>query len=677
MMQKEYLLKTNIVLALLFMMNHPLVSATELTDLNGGHNTVNLTETVTVPVGQSADNASVVTNDGTIIISRNGSLHNNNTITNNNAVYSYFGYIYNNANKIIINNATGTIDNPNGTIVNAGLIQNLGGQIKVSGTGAIENYGTIINDVTGVILNHCATIDNYNSITNRGTITNESIGSFIGTINDYGTINNTGTITGTGPIYINDKGKLINSGTITAAGIVVNNGGAFENNAGGAIGTLVLQTGGELIYKDGVVSNVTSFGGAINLYNNDAGNIISLGLANFSGTATAIVNTDINSNCGDSLFLHTVSTPSTLNVSVGYDRELENITAATTITNTGYNIVSTTTPNNLTVVGKKSEYGPYAITPLLNTSGQNTVYSGFSVNASSNTVGAAASGLRQGQMVQVSMNHLRKRLGELRNDGSGENGAWARTYGGEINTNKYGRNESGYSGLQVGYDKKQDSPSGEKFTGGAISYTTSKDSFDTGSGNSYDTDFALYQTWVRKDGHYTDLILKHGWLESKYSMTDLSGTYSSADYNTQTDSISAEYGYRKQLGSNWYIEPQTELTYAHINAVNYATSSGMNVVQDGIDRLIWRNGIGLGRKLNNGNHIYASLSALHEFKGEAQIRANSFKYNETMDGTWGEFILGIDGKLSGHSSGYMNVEKLFGGDVGSNWQYNMGCRFTF
>ena len=158
------------------MTNHPLVSATELTDLNGGHNTVNTGDTVTVLPGQSAGNASVMTNDGTIIIGKNGSLHNNNMITNNKDVYSYFGYIYNNTNKIIINNATGTIDNPNGTIVNAGVIQNLGGKINVSGTGGIENYGPIINDVTGVILNHCATIDNYNSITNRGTITNEDIG---------------------------------------------------------------------------------------------------------------------------------------------------------------------------------------------------------------------------------------------------------------------------------------------------------------------------------------------------------------------------------------------------------------------------------------------------------------------------------------------------------------------
>ncbi|MGL5270631.1 MAG: autotransporter outer membrane beta-barrel domain-containing protein [Selenomonadaceae bacterium] len=672
-MQKGYLLKTNIILALLFMTNHPLVSATELTDINGGHNTVNTGDTVTVLPGQSAGNASVMTNDGTIIIGKNGSLHNNNMITNNKDVYSYFGYIYNNTNKIIINNATGTIDNPNGTIVNAGVIQNLGGKINVSGTGGIENYGTIINDVTGVILNHCATIDNYNSITNRGTITNESTGSFIGTINDYGTINNTGTITGTGSIYINDKGTLINSGTITATGIVVNNGGTFENDAGGTMDTLALNPGGKLNYTGGTVTNLTSSGGTIDLYNNNSSSFRNLTLTSFSGTATAIVHTDIANNTGDHVSISSVTSPSTLNVSVGYDPALTNISAATTIANSGYNLVSASS-GTLSVAGKTSEYGAYAVTPQISSSG---TYTGFSVGASTNTVGAAASGLRQGQMVQVSMNHLRKRLGELRNDGSGENGAWVRTYGGEINTNKCGRNDSNYSGLQAGYDKKQNSSSGAKFTGGAISYTTSKDSFETGSGNSYDTDFALYQSWVRKDGHYTDLILKHGWLESKYSMTDLSGTYSSADYNTQTDSISAEYGYRKQLNAAWYIEPQTEMTYAHIGGASYATSSGMNVVQDGIDRLIWRNGIGLGRTLNNGNHIYASLSALHEFKGEEQIRANSFKYNETMDGTWGEFILGVDAKLSGHSSGYMNVEKLFGGDVGSNWQYNMGCRFTF
>ena len=68
---------------------------------------------------------------------------------------------------------------------------------------------------------------------------------------------------------------------------------------------------------------------------------------------------------------------------------------------------------------------------------------------------------------------------------------------------------------------------------------------------------------------------------------------------------------------------------------------------------------------------------LHEFKGEENIKASSLNYTQDQSGSWGEFILGVDAKLSDHSTGYANVEKLFGKDVNSNWQYNAGCRFIF
>ncbi|WP_019878311.1 autotransporter outer membrane beta-barrel domain-containing protein [Succinispira mobilis] len=40
-------------------------------------------------------------------------------------------------------------------------------------------------------------------------------------------------------------------------------------------------------------------------------------------------------------------------------------------------------------------------------------------------------------------------------------------------------------------------------------------------------------------------------------------------------------------------------------------------------------------------------------------------------------MLGVTGKINDNSEGYLNVEKLFGGDVSSNWQINIGCRYSF
>ncbi|WP_245867350.1 autotransporter outer membrane beta-barrel domain-containing protein [Sporomusa silvacetica] len=256
-------------------------------------------------------------------------------------------------------------------------------------------------------------------------------------------------------------------------------------------------------------------------------------------------------------------------------------------------------------------------------------------------------------------------------------GVWTRLYTGNVSNTKYSEVESDYKGIQLGYDTGKQVSDGKIYTGGALSYTTADNSFTRGSGDSKAFDVALYKTWIGKDGHYYDIIAKHGRLTNDYHVTDLSDNYSTADYKTWTSSLSAEYGYRQQLKNGWYLEPQGELTYAHINGVDYTTSSGMNVSQNGINSLTGRLGLGIGKQLTNGNHLYSSLSVLHEFNGKENIQADTLAYSQDMGGTWYEFILGMTAKLSDHSNGYFNVEKLFGGDVRSNWQVNAGCRWSF
>ena len=358
-MRNKYLLKTNIMLALLFMMNHPLVSADEL---NGGSD---------IAAGSTVTNTS-----GAAAVSR--------SLNNNGELYNY-GIIYN----------YGTLNN-NGVLYNGGTLNN---NITLNSNGRLDNTGTL---------------NNYR------------------TLNINGTLNNYSSISGTGAVNINAQGTLINQGTITNTGMVINKGGTFKNFAGGSIGTLVVNVGGtlavldgtvssatnsgtanisggtitdlnllggELIYTGGTVTNLTSSGGTINLYTNNTSSFTNLALASFSGSATAIVHTDIANNTGDRFTISSVTSPSTLTLAVGYDPALSGITSAKTISNTGYSIVSSTLAN-LAVSARTSEYGAYAITPLISSSG---TFTGFSVDASTNTVGAASAGIRQGQMVQVSM----------------------------------------------------------------------------------------------------------------------------------------------------------------------------------------------------------------------------------------------------------------------------------
>ncbi|MBP2637092.1 MAG: prn 1 [Firmicutes bacterium] len=384
--------------------------------------------------------------------------------------------------------------------------------------------------------------------------------------------------------------------------------------------------------------------------------------------------TNLADNTGDMVATGTLNSAANLKVGVTYDRSLSTITQPTTLYATSYTPVSASAgANNLTVTGVTTDSGAFSLMPTFS----GTSLTSLTVGVGSNTKAAASSASSQSNMLQTSINHLRKRLGDLRDAPETEDGIWARIYSGEVSNDKYTSVESAYKGMQLGYDKSREVKDGRTYTGGAVSYTEADNSFYRGSGESKNSDLALYQTWVGNDGHYYDLIAKHGRLASDYHVTDLSNNYSTADYHTRTSSLSAEYGYRKQLKDGWYLEPQVELTYGHINGVNYTTSTGMSVKQDGIDHLIGRMGLGLGKKLTTGANLYTSLSVLHEFNGDENIKADTLTYSQDMGGTWCEFILGASGKLSKHSTGYVNLEKLFGGDVSSGWQFNAGCRWSF
>ncbi|WP_169717608.1 hypothetical protein SPSIL_001180 [Sporomusa silvacetica DSM 10669] len=472
------------------------------------------------------------------------------------------------------------------------------------------------------------------------------------------------------------QGNVVTSGSGTVKLTLANNAvwqPVYDNRNGtitynSSLYSATLNTINALDLSGGIVDLTWDAASRTSSYRN-------LAITTLSGTGgTFTINTDVANNTGDTITIGTLSSVSNLKVAVNYDSSLAAITQPTTLYSSSYTPISVTNGgSNLTVTGVTTDNGAYSITPTFS----GTTLTSLAVGVGSNTKAAASSASGQATMMQTSVNHLRKRLGDLRNAPEKEDGIWARVYSGDLTNNKYTPVESDYKGIQVGYDKSRQTSDGRIYTGGAVSYTKADNSFYRGSGDSKVNDVALYQTWLGKDGHYYDIIAKHGRLSSNYHVTDLSNNYSTADYSTGTDSLSVEYGYKKQLANGWYLEPQTELTFGHFNSVNYTTSSGLKVKQDSLTSLIGRIGLGAGKKLNNATQLYTSLSVLHEFKGEQNIKADNLNYNQDLSGTWYEFILGASAKLSDHSNGYINVEKLFGGDVSSNWQVNAGCRWSF
>ncbi len=271
-------------------------------------------------------------------------------------------------------------------------------------------------------------------------------------------------------------------------------------------------------------------------------------------------------------------------------------------------------------------------------------------------------------------NDMNKRLGELR-DSKGEHGAWARMARGE---SKYGAQnvKNQYNYYQVGYDEKLSSNS-DWTVGVALTRTEGTSTFTNGSAENKHTGVAVYDSYLKDDGSFIDLIAKYARMKNEFT---INGGAGNGDYETNGYSISAEYGKRFTKDNGFWIEPQVELTYGYVGAAGFLSSNGANVRQDGMDSLVGRIGFSLGRDIKAGN-VYARASYLYDFDGETDIsfskgdKANSFK--QDLGGSWWEVGVGTNINLSDATHLYFDVEKTYGGNVATPWQWNAGVRWSF
>ena len=269
-------------------------------------------------------------------------------------------------------------------------------------------------------------------------------------------------------------------------------------------------------------------------------------------------------------------------------------------------------------------------------------------------------------------NDMNKRLGELR-DSKGEHGVWARMVRGEV---EYESIKNQYNYYQIGYDEKL-STDPNWTVGMFLTRTEGNSTFRTGSAENNHTGVGVYGSYLKDDGSFIDLVAKYARIDSDFNAN---GGVGSGDYNTNGYSISAEYGKRFEQGNGFWIEPQVELTYGTVGAVDYTTSNGAKVRQEGMDSLVGRVGFSIGKDIKAGN-IYARASYLYDFDGETEVTMShsgiSDVYEQDLGGGWFEVGLGANINLSDATHLYFDVEKTYGGDVETPWQWSAGMRWTF
>ena len=285
----------------------------------------------------------------------------------------------------------------------------------------------------------------------------------------------------------------------------------------------------------------------------------------------------------------------------------------------------------------------------------------------------------------IYMDRLNKRMGEARYiNGEEDEGMWVRLRHDRIGKDEQFRSQN--TMYEVGYDQKQECDNGERRIGMAIDYMDGKTSYTgiAGDGDIKRYGLWLYDTWLGNKGHYVDYVAKWGHLENDFDiMAKSTGEKITGDYSNNVFSISAEYGRKKEMGNDWYFEPQAQVQLARVTGADYETSQGTKVSVDGINSLIGRAGFRLGKDFGTKkqNTVYLKADVLHEFLGEQDmyVRDNTFNGSQTFEneGTWYDIGFGFAAKMSKNSYAFMDFEKSFGNDNEETYQINVGMQWSF
>lgn len=300
---------------------------------------------------------------------------------------------------------------------------------------------------------------------------------------------------------------------------------------------------------------------------------------------------------------------------------------------------------------------------------------------------AAASAVHGDLLAHRQIDTLNQRLGELRDYGDTEDGVWFRMKSGETESDKYGHYNYRWNFYQLGYDRTvADQQNGKWHIGGAFHSAMGDVDYHHGDGDMRSYGGSLYAGWAGSKGHYMDYVLSYSHYNNKYNIYHDGMKAADADYSDHAWMFSAEYGRKFDMGGQWFIEPQSQLVYGKSGGSDYTLSNGVKVHSDGEDSLIGRLGFRMGRsfataKGQEPNQIYLKFNALHEFSGDWDMAlwGTDASYHQHCDGgdTWYTFGLGGKVSLTDNSVFYGDVEKSFGGDVTTKWQFNAGLRFLW
>lgn len=274
-------------------------------------------------------------------------------------------------------------------------------------------------------------------------------------------------------------------------------------------------------------------------------------------------------------------------------------------------------------------------------------------------------------------NRLTQRLGDIR-DNAGAVGSWARVYGYKAKYSDGVSIKYKSNAVQAGTDLRF----ADNYVAGlALSYTKGDGALSNGSADVDSYSVAAYVTGSFPCGGYFDVIGRAGRMSS--DMTAANGTnVMKASYDNTLLGLSAEVGYRYNINSMFYVEPQAELSYATALGDDFTAGNGVRIRQDDFQSLVGRLGARVGATFaQNKGSVYLTASVKHDFLGDADSTATLGnvvkKQDVNVGGTWFSYGIGTQFDMTDKLSVYGSLERADGSDYTENYRYNVGLRYVW
>ncbi|NUF27354.1 autotransporter outer membrane beta-barrel domain-containing protein [Gilliamella sp. ESL0254] len=285
-------------------------------------------------------------------------------------------------------------------------------------------------------------------------------------------------------------------------------------------------------------------------------------------------------------------------------------------------------------------------------------------------------------MNYVETQALLQRMGQLNMNNGASGDTWGRVYTGKLssfNDSRLSNFDMNYYGFQLGVDRQLDNDNYDIYYGIMGGFGRGKIDHNVGDGNTKSYSAALYSTMQTHSGLYVDSLVKYMRMANKFNSRTGGGYNVKGDGDTDGFSVGAEVGQRF-YSSEWYIEPQAQLTYSRQNNTTIKATNGLKTKLSSYNSLIGRTSVILGYEIqdsDNPANIYFKTGYLKEFDGETAYTFNHVaKEKYDFGGNWWDNGIGINMQFNKNHQIYGDIGYSLGNKFDQK-QANVGYRYSF